>query len=208
MSSLSFRRWFAPLAAVAAAGCASTTIESYWAPPDARPFAVAGGERVVAMVVSDNVALRREAEANLADVLDARGFEAVPAYTLIPDGEIQDEAKAKARIEAANVTGAVVLRPRAIEHEKISSRTMYGSPYYGSFWGSGYYANSWAYGPTVTWTDTHFILETVIYDLRQNKVVWIGRSKTTNPESVEAFIGELSVAVADELRRSGVIARE
>ena len=203
MRNRNVRRCLAPLIALAAAGCATTTFVSTWKAPDAKPLDFQAGDRIVAMVVSDNVALRRSGEANLADVLDARGFKAVPAYTVIPENEVRDEAKAKARIESANVVGAVVLRPRGAE-QKVTATT-YGSPYYGGFWGGGYYYNSWGYTETVVRTDTYVSIETLIYDLRQNKLVWAAHSKTMNPKDVEGFLGELAVAVAGELRRAGLV---
>jgi hypothetical protein len=205
MSIRNFRRCLASLIALAAAGCATTTFESTWKAPDAKPLQFQAGDRIVAMVVSDQVSIRRSGEANLADVLDGRGFKAVPAYTLIPEEEVHDEAKAKARIEAANVVGVVVLRPRGSEQKVTTTGGSYGPPYYGGFWGGGYYYNSW-YAPPVTRTDTYVAIETLIYDLRQNKLVWAGRSKTMNPKDVEAFVGELAVAVAGELRKAGLIA--
>jgi len=200
------------VASLVAGACASTTFQSVWKSPDAKPLALAPGDKIVAMVISDQVSLRRSGEANLADVLDARGFKAVPAYMLIPDEEIQDEAKAKARIDAYDAVAAVVLRPLGAETEVTTTTTggYYGAPYYGGFWGGGYYARGWStvYSTppvTTTRTDVHVSIETLIYDLRANKLVWAARSKTTNPEDVEALVGELAQAVAAELRSEGVV---
>ena len=57
-------------------------------------------------------------------------------------------------------------------------------------------------------TDTYVSIETVIYDLRQNKLVWAGQTKTMNPSDVESFVGELADAVSRELRASGMVARK
>ena len=78
---------------------------------------------------------------------------------------------------------------------------------HGGFWG-GYYGTAWASPPvTTTRTDTHFSVETLIYDLRQNKLVWAARSKTTNPEDVEQFVNELATAVAAEIKADKLIAK-
>jgi hypothetical protein len=198
--------------ALALGACASTSFQSTWKAPDVSRLDLEPGDQIVAMVISDQMSLRRSGEANLADVLDARGFKAVPAYTLIPEEEVRDEAKAKARIEASDAAAVVVFRPLGAEEEVTTTTTggYYGAPYYGGFWGGGYYGRGWgtvyASPPmTTTRTDVHVSVETLIYDLRTNKLVWAGRSKTTNPEDVEAFVGELSTAVADELRREGLV---
>jgi hypothetical protein len=202
----------AALAALLAGACAATTFQSVWKAPDAKPLALAPGDKIVAMVISDQMSLRRSGEANLADVLDARGFKAVPAYMLIPDDEIRDEAKARARIEASDAVAVVVFRPLGAEQETTTTTTggYWGAPYYGGFWGGGYYGRGWgtvyASPPvTTTRTDVHVSVETLIYDLRSNKLVWAGRSKTTNPEDVEQFVGELARAVGAELRSEGLV---
>lgn len=198
------------------AGCATTTFTSIWKAPDAKPLQFQAGDKVVAMVIAKSTSLRRSGEANLADELDKRGLQGVPAYTLLSDDEIKDEAKAKAAIEASGAVAAIVLRPQGQE-QKVSSTpatyygsAYYGSPYYGGFWGGGYYGHGWGgvYDPGTIRTDTYVSIETVIYDLRQNKLVWAGQTKTMNPSDVESFVGELADAVSRELRASGLVAKK
>lgn len=198
------------------AGCATTTFTSIWKAPDAKPLQLQAGDKVVAMVLAKSTSLRRSGEANLADELDKRGLKGVPAYTLLSDDEIKDEAKAKAAIEASGAVSVIVLRPQGQE-QKVSSTpptyygpSYYGSPYYNGFWGGGYYGHGWsgAYDPGTIRTDTYVSIETVIYDLRQNKLVWAGQTKTMNPSDVESFVGELADAVSRELRASGMVARK
>jgi hypothetical protein len=171
------------------AGCAATTtFTSIWKAPDAKPLQFQAGDKVVAMVVAESTSLRRSGEANLADELDKRGLKGIPAYTLLSDDEIKDEAKAKAAIEASGAVGVIVLRPKGQEQKVTSTPatyygpSYYGSSYYGGFWGGGYYDHGWggAYDPGSIRTDTYVSIETVIYDLRQNKLVWAGQTKTSS----------------------------
>ena len=97
----------------------------------------------------------------------------------------------------------IVLRPRGSEKETTTTTNWYSAPYYGGFWGSGYYGSGWGSlygtpGTTTTRTDVYVTVETMVYDLRRNKLVWAGRSKTTNPKDVEDFVLELSKAVGPE----------
>lgn len=200
------------------AGCAATTtFTSIWKAPDARPLQFSAGDKVVAMVVAESTGLRRAGEANLATQLDKRGLKGVPAYSLISDTDIKDEAKAKAAIENSGAVGVIVLRPMGKE-QKVSSTpatyygaSYYGAPHYGGFWGGGYYGYGWGggvYNPGTIRTDTYVSIETVIYDLRQNKLVWAGQTKTMNPSDVEGFVTELATAVSKELRESGMVAKK
>ena len=197
------------------AGCATTSFTSIWKAPDAQPLTFKVGDKVVAMVIADSTGLRRSGEANLADELDKRGMKGIPAYTLIPDSDIKDEAKARAAIEASGAVGVILMRPMGREQKVSSTPSMYygasyyGSPYYGGMWGGGYYGHGWGggvYSPATIRTDTYVSIETVIYDLRQNKLVWAGQTKTMNPSDVEGFVTELAAAVSKELRESGMVA--
>ncbi|MEK7315253.1 MAG: hypothetical protein AAB011_03665 [Candidatus Eisenbacteria bacterium] len=195
-------------------GCATTTFTSTWKAPDAQPLQFKAGDKVVALVVADSSSLRRAGEANLADELGKRGLKGVPAYTLLSDAEIKDEAKAKAAIEASGAVGVIAMRPMGSEQKVTSTPSTYyggayyGRPGYGGLWGGGYYGYGWggAYNPGQIRTDTYVSIETLIYDLRQNKLVWAGQTKTMNPTDVEGFVGELADAVSRELKASGLVA--
>ena len=54
---------------------------------------------------------------------------------------------------------------------------------------------------------THDIVyvETLIYSLRQNKLVWAGQSRTTDPDSVDELVSELADAAAAQLENAELI---
>src|SRR5262245_60579594 len=139
------RRTLLPAAgalALALGACATTTFTSTWKAPDAGPLTTQKGDKVVAMVVAKNEAMRRAAEANMANELDLRGFQGVPAYTLMSDADIQDESKAKQKIDVSGAKAIVVLRPAGTTQEVTSTPGYYSSPYYGGMWG-GYWGYGW-----------------------------------------------------------------
>jgi hypothetical protein len=82
----------------------------------------------------------------------------------------------------------------------------WGSPVYTSFYGGGFYGYGWGgvYMPGYVQTDTIVSVETLIYDLEQNKLVWAARSETTNPEKVGTFVKELTAKVAAQLKKEGL----
>jgi len=194
------------LAALLASACASTNFSSTWRAPDAKPGTFKG-KKVVAVFVSQDEALRRGVEETLAVELNKRGAEGVPAYEIIPTPEIKDEAKAKARITEAGAAGVVALRLVGREQEVSGSAGGYyaAAPYTG-VWG-GYWGYGWGgiYDPGYLRTDTILHVETLVYSLEQNKLVWAGQSKTTNPSNVDAFIKDLVGKVAAEMKKSGLI---
>lgn len=192
--------------ALALAGCATTSFTSTWKSPDAGPLQWKPGDKVVALVIAKQEAIRRSGEANLADALDRAGLQGVPAYSLTTGGDLGDEADAKRVIDASGAVAAVVMRPLGKEKEISTTPTYYGSPSYGGFYG-GYYRYGWggAWGGYEVRTDTYVFIETLIYDLRSNKLVWAGQSKTMNPQDVEGTVNELAKAVGKELRAAGLL---
>ena len=196
--------WIGLCAAVGLSGCAAGLVSS-WKAPDAEPFRIRG-EKVAAVVMANDHTIRLAGEEALARELSARGADGVPMYTLLA-GADPDEAKARAAAERAGVVGVVVLRPVRVDKE-ISSRRTYSGVMDGGFWG-GYYGHGWgsAWSAAEVRTDTIIIVETLVYSLRQNKLVWSGQSKTTNPANLNRLIENTAKQVADELVRQGLITK-
>ena len=197
---------FVAFVAVSLAACATTTFMSSWKAPDAQPMGSLTGQTVVAAAMAKNTAVRRSAEDALVGVLNANGAKGIPSYSIIGDDAVNDEAKAKAAIEKSGAVALVVMRPVAKEKEISSTPTMYMAPRYGGYWG-GYYGYGWggAYGATEIRTDTIVIVETLVYSLTQNKLVWAGESKTTNPSQVDAFVREVAAAAGKEMKKAGLL---
>lgn len=195
-------------AAVALAACASTRYNSTWKAPDAQPLNFAG-QKVAALIISPDEATRLGAEGSLARELTARGVQGIPAYNLIPPNESRDKEKAKALFTQAGIAGVVVMRVVGQQQEISSTPGMgyWGAPYYGSFWGGGYYGYGWGavYDPGYLRTDTIVSVETLVYDMKADKLVWAGRSQTTNPSRVDTFVKELVAGAAQEMKKQGLI---
>jgi hypothetical protein len=202
------KRWIGLCAVVGLSGCATGLVSS-WKAPDAEPFQLRG-EKVAAVVMASDQTTRRAGEDALARELSARGAQGIPMYTLLADAH-PDEAKARAAAEQAGIVGAVVLRPVRIDKELSSTPASYSGPMYGGFWG-GYYGlgwgNPWSMHGGEIRTDTIVILETLVYSLTQNKLVWGGQSKTKNPANLDRLIEDAAEQVADELVRQGLIAKK
>jgi hypothetical protein len=194
-------------AAVAAVACASTTFHSTWRNPAAEPGNFKG-QKVCALIVSKEEGVRYGAEDALAHELTKRGAVGIAAYTLVPRELIQDKDKAREFLEKAGVKGVVAMRVVGKDKEITSSPgAYYATPYYSSFWGPGYWGWSWGgvYSPGYIQTETKVIVETLVYSLPQNKLVWAGQSETTNPSKVGPFIQDLVSKAAAEMKKQGLI---
>ena len=190
-----------------AAGCASTTFVSSWKAPLDGPIQF-DNKRVAAVVVSGDQATRRAGETALAREISARGAQGVPSYTIVDGDAVKDKDAAKKKLQEANIEGAVIMRVVSKDQELNYSpgTSWYGAyPYYGSF--GGYWGYGWgmAYDPGYLRTDTIVMVETLVYSLVQDKLLWAGQSKTTNPTNIKNFIAELSDGAAKEMRKAGFV---
>jgi hypothetical protein len=185
--------------------CSSTTFTSTWKDPEART-GVFQGKKVAAFVLAKDTAVRHAGEDVLAAELTKLGMVGIAGYTLVPD--TSDEAAAKALLEKTEVVGVVTMRPVASEKELVSTTTYsggyYGGPGYGGYWG-GYYGYGWggAYPQQETHTNTIVSVESLVYSLPMNKILWGGMTKTTNPSKVDKFIKEIVAEALKEMQKEG-----
>jgi hypothetical protein len=171
---------------------------------------------VAAVVVTPNESSRRAAEDALVRELNARGARGVPSYSFLPTESLKEKDREKARAVAkgefdkAGVDGAVVMRVVSADKEVTYSPGMaytpgvWGSPYYGSFYG---YYGGWgmAYDPGYLRTDTIVAVETTVYSLKQDRMLWGGMSETVNPSKADAFMRELAKGIAKEMKKAGLL---
>ncbi len=198
--------WLTILASIAA-GCATTSFVSSWKAPLDGPIEF-DNKRVAAVVVSADQATRRAGETALAREISARGAQGVPSYTILDGEAVKDKDAAKKKLQDSNIDGAVIMRMVSKDQElSYSPGTSWYAPYpyYGSF--GGYWGYGWgmAYDPGYLRTDTVVMVETLVYSVAQDKLLWAGQSKTTNPSNIQKFIADLSDGAAKEMRKAGFI---
>jgi hypothetical protein len=206
-------------AAACLAGCASSgppkppkqIFETTYKDPDARPMQVRGAKVVAAVIVRDPAA-RRRAEDTLAQEITALGGQGVPMYTIsladTPDKE--GETKTRTAVEAIGAQGLVVMRPVDVNHRSVPTDTIASNDMYGGYWG-GYYGVGWA-DPWVDkapdlQTDIVVTVETFVFSLPQNKLVWSGTSETTNPKNAQKLVQQLAHESVRELQALGLLAQ-
>ena len=120
-----------------------------------------------------------------------------------------DTTLAKAKAVEAGITGIVIMSFAGREREvttTVNVQPMYqSSMYYQQPWGAWY--GGW-YNPYPMETinvNTVVTVQTRVYSLRQNKLVWAGTSETLNPGSYADLINDLAHATAKELQSAGLL---
>jgi hypothetical protein len=107
------------------------------------------------------------------------------------------------------VDGIVTLR---VIDEKEKTRVTYGgygpgySPYYSRF--SGYWGFGWGapFSPTEVTTTTQLRIETLVYSLERDALLWAGTSRTSDATNVQRLVSEIADAAAKQMVKQGVLA--
>jgi hypothetical protein len=196
-------------AAAASPPKSGTSFLETWKDPDAQPLQLKGA-KVVAVVMMNDPKARRLAEDALAKEITKLGAQGVPMYSIAPAGVApkEGESQTRALVEAAGAKGIVVMRPVDVNHRTVQTVTPSSADTYGGYWG-GYYGIGWNdpwtdFNPDVD-TDLVITIETFVFSLPQNKLVWTGTSETINPRNAEKFVHALATETAKELKRLGLV---
>lgn len=199
------RAWIATIVTtVSVSVSAAPTFLDVWKSPEVSRLNFKG-QTVAALVITDNQSLQMSGEEALARELTARGGTGLATYRFVPAPELKSAETAKAWFERRGVKGVVALRPVSRDVEK-SAKVAFASGYYQSFW--GYYGYGWSQTtivPIGTRTTTTIGVETLVYDMTSDRLVWAAVSETRNPDSLQAFVKDLVDAVAREMKKMKMV---
>ena len=197
-------RCLAALLCLAACSTTSTVFTSTWKAPDVQAVSPVG-KTVAAVFVSPNESRRRSAEDALAADLSARGARGIAAYTVLPNERSYSGDKALAALKQAGANGAVIMRVVGRD-QRITYTPGYTvpGPYrgFGPYWGYGWGA---VYEPGYLQTDNLVSVETLVYSLANEKLLFASTSRTTNPRDINSLVNEVADATAREMVRQGIL---
>ena len=184
----------------------ATRFSSTWVDPAAGPTDW-DGQKVVAFVLSARDSIRLGAEETLARELTSRGAQGMAGHTIVPKDVTEDQDRVRELLSSAGVVGAVVMRVVSQTQQISSSPGMvsYTGSYYPSFYGYWNYGWTAMYQPGQIQSDTIVSIETLLYSVVEDKLLWAGLSKTTNPENIPKFINQLVSAAGKEIKKTGLV---
>ena len=184
----------------------STTFTSTWKAPDTQKVDPVG-KTIAALVIAGDPKRRRDAEVYLANDLNARGVRGIAAYTVIGlDHPTLDYVRT--RFKEAGIEGVVVMRLIGHDQTVIVDPGGFSGSVYGTF-GSYYsgYGMAVSYSTGSVQTDTQVTIETLLYSLKQDKLLWAGTSRTSNPDGIQGLVTEVADAVSREVAKQGLVVR-
>jgi hypothetical protein len=192
------RRWIACLLLVGllfSAGCASTQIAEFWVDPALKSLKF---QKIAVLLIDPSQTRRRIGEDEIVRRLPAGS--AVPGYLLFPQPEPVDFNQAGGRLRENGFDGAIVVRLLGVE-DRVNWLPGHPvpTPAYRPYYSRRFY---W-YDPGYYRADQILRVETSIYSLETNKLIWSGITESFNPPSPAALMAEVAETVIAALRKQG-----
>ena len=187
----------------AAVVSAAPEFKSVWKSPDAAQVSFAG-KKIAALVITQDDSLRMSGEEALVRELSARGLQAVATYRMAPKEVLQNVESARGWFEKAGVEGVVALRPVSSEKRIAYNDSLWMSPSYNTFW--GYYGYSYSTVVVIGGADrdTVVTVESLIFSVARNQLMWAAVSETRNPKTLQKLIEDVVKESVKELQKQGL----
>lgn len=154
--------------------------------------------KVLVVVLARSSEVRKTAEGRLMVMM--KNTIGVPSYMAVSEETAKDRAKMEAMLEREGFDGAIVIRmvsaKQTIEWHPTS---------YAGFMGYYTYAYPMAMSPGYLSQDTDVRVETRIFSLKDDKIVYGAFSNTAESTDWEVILVQVAEAVAADLKARGFI---
>ena len=186
----------------ALAACTATKLTDYWQAPTLKRQSM---DNVLVVAMAANTTNRILFEEGFVQALRDKGIEATASFKVI-GGDLPTRETVTAYLDNNDIHYVVATSYGGAEVTKWvvpeQVRTYYTGPYIPTF--GGYWDH---YGSTITMTRasyvderTTFVLTTNIFDISSGDLVWAGRSKTYEVDSLSYEAGDLAQQVVSSIR--------
>jgi hypothetical protein len=182
----------------------STVIDKSWRDP-AVTLRPGDWDKVLLVGLLKDETTRRVVEDQLVTRLKGKG---VASYKYFIEKDVTQEKATsfKDKLKSDGFDGAIVMRLVQVEKETNYVPGSSSFPtYYGGF--GPYYYNSWNsfYSPGYYTEDKLYHVETNVYSLTEDKLIWSGITTTTNPSKTEKMFNDIADVVAAKMRNEGFL---
>jgi hypothetical protein len=202
-TSFAMKKFLFVFALVGMIACSpSTQIVKSWRDPGS-VVSASGNQKVLVIGLVKDEGSRRIVEDNLVNKLNGKG---VASYKIITDQMVKaaKEDALNQQLSQGGFTHILMVRLADVEKETSyvpgTTTGYYGGygRYYG--YGAGMYST-----PGYYTTDKNYMVETTIYSVTPDKLLWTGTTKTVNPTKMDQTINDIAVAVTDQMKKDGFL---
>jgi hypothetical protein len=186
--------------------CATTKITETWKDDGYRgaPFS-----DLFVIGVAKKETTRRSFENKFVKKLQAEGVQAVASSSVMESDQKIEKATILAAIEKLDIDAVLVTRLVSLKEKEVRSPSAseYGSPddYQGRYYTDYNTAYDYAHQPAQYTTSVRVGLETKLYDVKTEKLIWAATSKTANPKSNIKLFDAVIEALVRDLKKNKLL---
>jgi hypothetical protein len=180
----------------------STEIVKTWQEPGATVSAGPENKALIIAMVKDETS-RRVIEDELIKRFNSS---AVASYKILTPEMLKaaDEVALGQMVTQGQYTHILLMRLADVEKETTyvpgTTTAYYGG--YGRYYG---YGASMYSTPGYYTTDKNYFVETTIYSVNPNKLLWTGTTKTVNPSKIDKAVSEIADVVSAKMKENGFL---
>jgi hypothetical protein len=180
----------------------STEIVKTWREPGATVNAAEPNKVLVIAMVKDETS-RRVIEDELVKRIKTKS---VVSYSILPPEVLKEgnDEVLNQKLSEGKFTHILMMRLADVEKDTYyvpgTTTGYYGG--YGRFYGygAGFYSD-----PGYYTTDKNYFVETTVFSVNPNKLIWTGTTKTVNPSKIEKTVNDIADVVADKMKSDGFL---
>ncbi len=185
----------------------STEITSSWREPS-KHISITSLNKVLVVAMFKSKISSRLAEDQMVTYLGGKG---VVSYNYLDSNFNKKNVESiRYKIKGDGFDGAITMRLIDAEKEKVYNPSNFDlyPPYYLNF--SGYYYRNFPYYSNEGYYSTSkvFTVETSVFSIKEDKIIWVGITKTTDPSGVERMMKEISHVVYKKMLREDFLSKK
>jgi len=195
------------------ASCTTTEFVTRWYDPE---FGDSRLERILVIGMLESDVMRREFEDEFSRLLSEANTAGIPSYSLMPEGiDVDEKSEIQEVVRRAKADSVLITTLTDIEEQErrvpatVEWTPTLGYPGYSGFY--DYYGRTYRstyaaiYQPAYTTVDSIVKLETRVFYVDTESLVWAADTESFNPGSSSKVIADLAKIVIKDLRASGLI---
>ncbi len=170
---------------------------------------------VYVAALTNNTVARTVAETEMAAALEKYGVKVTKSLTAFPPGNQKDSVTLEKVMSYVRNDNTDAILTITLIRQKSEVRYVPGSYgydpairyyYYGRFAGYYSYWYPYMYDPGYYTEDEVYFIESNLYDVSTDELVWSAQSKTYNPSGFHPFSKEFAETISARLKKDGLIA--
>jgi hypothetical protein len=185
----------------------ATKLKSSWKNPSATASSLQFSKIIVIAPIKQEM-IRKVAEDRAVALLEDGKRTVMPSYVIFGITELDDKEQVKSKLAELSFDGAIVIRYAGSEDEKKYEDEDYGvwnDPDY--FYGVYCPACGAVYNATER-NDTKVFVETMLFSLKENKLIWSGITETKNPKNPAIVVGQIAEEMVKNLQKEGLMPKK